>query len=82
MQCQWLNWMINEGVVHGTTSPLLRLDVAKWVDASMLEMKGEGRVICNAWRRHGYEWFVDDAGEQDASCNDDGAKGALYLEEP
>ena len=40
-------------------------------------MKGEGQIICNAWKRHGYEWFVDDALEQDAGCNGDGAEGAL-----
>ncbi len=77
MRRQWLNWMIAEGIVHGTTSPPMRLDVAKWADAAMLEMKGEGQIICNAWKRHGYEWFVDDALEQDAGCNGDGAEGAL-----
>ena len=74
---QWLNWMIAEGVVHGTTSPLTRLDVAKWVDVAMLEMKGEGQMICNAWKKHGYEWFVDVAVEQYAGGNDDGAEGTL-----
>jgi hypothetical protein len=69
--------MINEGIIHGTTSPLSRLDMAKWVHATMLEMKGEGKIIQNAWKRHGYEWFVDDAGEQDVGGNKDGAKGAL-----
>jgi hypothetical protein len=69
--------MIKEGLVHGTTSPSSRLDVAKWVNAAMLEMKGEGEIIHNAWKRHGYEWFLDDAVEQDAGDNDNGAKGAL-----
>ncbi len=77
MQRQWLNWMIAKGILHGTTSPPTRLDVAKWVNTAMLEMKGEGQIICNAWKRHGYEWFVDDTMEQDAGGNDDGAKGAL-----
>ena len=53
--------MINEGVVHGTTSLPVRLDVAKWVHNAMLEMKGEGKIIRNAWNRHGYEWFVDNS---------------------
>ena len=48
MQRQWINWIINEGVVHGTTSPPSRLDVAKWVHATMLEMKGGGQIIWNA----------------------------------
>ena len=41
----------------------------------MLEMKGESQIIRNAWKSHGYEWFVDNVGEQDAGGNDDGAKG-------
>jgi hypothetical protein len=78
MRRQWLNWMIAEGVIHGTTSPPTRVDVAKWVDVAMLEMKGERQIICNAWKRHGYEWFIDDASvEQDAGGNNDGAEGAL-----
>ena len=43
----------------------------------MLEMKGKGQIIRNAWNRHGYEWFVDDAVDQDAGGNDNGAEGAL-----
>ncbi len=77
MRQQWVNWMINKGVVHGTTSPPMRLDVAKWVNATMLEMKGEGKIIWTTWKRHGYEWFVDDTGEQDVGSNEDGAEGAL-----
>jgi hypothetical protein len=78
MRRQWMNWMTNEGVVHGTTSPPVRLDVAKWVHNAMLEMKGEGKIIRNAWKRHDYEWFVDnDTREQDVDTNNDGAEGAL-----
>ena len=69
--------MINNGVVHGTTSPPLRLDVVKWIETAILEMKGEGQIICNAWKRHGYVWFVDGAGEQDVGGNNNGAKGDL-----
>ena len=52
--------MLAEDIVHGTTSPLSRADVANWVNAAMAEMKAEGRIIRNIWRRHGYEWFVGD----------------------
>jgi hypothetical protein len=69
--------MIAEGTDHGTTSPPMRLDVTKCVNAAMLEMKGEGQMIRNAWMRHGYEWFVDNAVEQDVGGNDDSLKGAL-----
>ncbi len=75
---EYVMMMIAEGIVHGTTSPPTRIDVAKWVDTAMLEMKGEGQIICNAWKRHGYEWFVDNAPlEQDAGGKDDGAEGAI-----
>jgi hypothetical protein len=77
MRQQLLNWMIAKGIVHGTTSLPTRLDLAKWVNAAMLEMKGEGQIIRNGWKRHGCEWFVDDAVEQDAGGNNNGAKGAL-----
>jgi hypothetical protein len=53
--------MIPEGVVHGTTSPPTRLDVAMWVANVMAEMKREGGIIWNAWRKKGYEWFVGNA---------------------
>ena len=43
MRRQWFNWLINEGIIHGTMSPPARLDVAKWVHNAMLEMKGELR---------------------------------------
>ena len=72
-----MNWMINEGVVHSTMSPPSRLDLAKWVHAAMLEMKGKGKIIQNVWKRHMYEWFIDNAGEQDVGGNNNGAKGAL-----
>jgi hypothetical protein len=50
--------MIAEGVVHSMTSPPTRLDVATWVANAMAEMKREGGIIWNAWRKKGYEWFV------------------------
>jgi len=78
MRRQWINWMTNEGIVHGTTSPPARLDVAKWVQNAMLEMKGRGDIIRNAWKRHDYAWFVDDTSAMaTATANDDGAEGAL-----
>jgi hypothetical protein len=39
--------------------------------------EGGGPIFCNSWNRHGYEWLVEDAGEQDAGGNDYGAEGAL-----
>ena len=39
---QWINWMIGEGVVHGTTSLPSRAEVVNWVNSAMVEMKAEG----------------------------------------
>ena len=79
MRRQWINWMLAGGIVHGTTSPPSRADVANWVDAAMVEMKEEGRIIQNAWRRHGYEWFVGDeeVGDKVVGGNEEGEEGAV-----
>ena len=58
MRKQWLSWMIAEGIIHGTTKPPSRRDVAGWVDRAMTEMKGKEQIIKNAWRKTGYEWFL------------------------
>ena len=54
--------------------------MAKWVQNAMLEMKGEGNIIRNAWKRHDYEWFVDNTREQDVGTNNDGVEGAIKVE--
>ena len=51
--------------------------MAKWVHNAMLEMKGEGNIIWNAWKRHDYEWFVDNTREQDVGTNNEGVEGAI-----
>ncbi len=49
----WQSWMIAEGVVHGMRSLSMRLDVATWVANAMAEMKREGGILRNAWRKKG-----------------------------
>ncbi len=41
VQKMWIMWMIAEGVKEGTTSLLMRRDVAVWVDKAMAKMKEE-----------------------------------------
>ena len=55
----WQNWMIAESIIHGTTRSPTRLDVAMWVANMMEEMKREGGIIRNAWKKKDYKWFVD-----------------------
>jgi hypothetical protein len=63
MRKQWLSWMIAECIIHGTTTPPSRRDVAGWVDRGIEEMKREGRIIKNALRKTGYEWFPKEGGK-------------------
>ncbi len=73
MHRTWHSWMIPDGVVHGMTSQPTRLDVAMWVDNAMAEMRREGGIIRNAWRKTGYKWFVSndgvEGGGEDATKN-------------
>jgi hypothetical protein len=62
MRRQWTLWMMSEGIVHGTTSQPVWLDVAKWVDNVMGEMRREVKIIKNAWKKMGYEWFINEDG--------------------
>ncbi len=61
---QLVSWMIAKGVIHGTTSPPTRRDVATWVDRAMAEMKSEVGIIRNAWLKTGYEWFPKEGSEK------------------
>jgi len=79
---QWLSWMIREGVVHGTTSPPSRRDVAGWIDRAIAEMKGEEQIIKNAWTKTGYQWWDKDGGgdeeeigEADEVIDEEGEEG-------
>jgi hypothetical protein len=62
MRRQWMLWVMSKGITHGTTSQLVRLDVAKWVDNAMGEMRREVEIVQNAWKKTGYEWFVNEDG--------------------
>jgi hypothetical protein len=57
----WHNWLVMvEVAIHSTTRSPTRLDVAKWVANTMEQLRGEGGIICNAWKKTGYEWFADE----------------------
>jgi hypothetical protein len=58
----WTSWMISKGIVHGTTSPPTRLDVATLVDRAMADMKAEHGIVKNAWMKSGFEWFDKNEG--------------------
>ena len=77
MRKQWLSWMITEGIVHGTTQPPSRRDVAGWVDRAMEEMKREERIIKNAWRKTGYEWFPKEVDKITSAVMKEGGEIAI-----
>ena len=64
---QWVSWMIAEGVIHGTTSPPTRRDVAGWVDRAVAEMRNKGTICRNAWSKTGYEWFPKERSKQEGN---------------
>ena len=54
-------------LVHGTTSPQTRRDVAVWVDRAMAEIKSKVGICCNAWLKTGYEWFPKVGGQEEGN---------------
>ena len=71
--------MMAEGQTLRAAADELRVSAAnlsKWVHNAMLEMKERGDIIRNAWKRHDYEWFLDDENsrEQNVGTHDDGVE--------
>jgi hypothetical protein len=54
--------MIAKSIIHGTISAPTRLDVAKWVNNAMAEMKSKSGIVRNAWKKIALEWFVSGDG--------------------
>ena len=54
-------------------------DIANWVNSTMAEMKAEGGIIQNTWRRHGYKRCLGDkdAGKQAVGGGDEGEEEAI-----
>ena len=53
--CQ--QWMIDEGLSTGKTSPPTRELIVQWVKMACDDMSS--RVLWNAWRHHKYSWFPE-----------------------
>ena len=56
---EWHSWIMAEAVIHGMTRSTTRLDVAMWVTGMIEEMRREGAIVSNAWKKTEYEWFDD-----------------------
>jgi hypothetical protein len=54
--------MIAKGILHGTTSKPTRLDVAKWFNSAMGEMRRKVKIVQNTWKMTNYEWLVNEDG--------------------
>jgi hypothetical protein len=68
MRRQWTSWIMSEGIVHGTKSQSVMLDVAKWVNNAMGEMRREIKFVKNARKKTGYKWFVNEDGGEWVVC--------------
>ena len=76
--------MISDGILHGTTSPLSRAEVAQWALSAVNDLKGL-EIVKNAWRKLGYSWFpigdgvaageVVETAKADVVPGDDGVEG-------
>ena len=53
---QWEEWMVDEGLAHGTTSPPTRENiVVQWTRNAVANIASE--ILNNAWRHGDYSWF-------------------------
>lgn len=52
---QWEEWMINEGILTGTTTPPTRGHIVQWTLNAMNGMSHD--IVFNAWRHGRYTWF-------------------------
>jgi hypothetical protein len=67
---QWEDWMIDEGLVNGTTSPPTREDIVRWTRNAHANLPSQ--MVKNAWRHGDYSWFPAGGGEeQGANLNAD-----------
>ena len=55
---KWEQGMISEGIVHGTTSPPMRKQIAQWTLHAKSRINPE--IIQNSWRHGAYSWFLTD----------------------
>ncbi len=77
--------MILDGILHGTTSPPLCTEAARWELMAVNDLKVRGlEIIKNAWRKSGYSWFpIGDgvaAGEVVVTAEADVAPGDKGIE--
>ena len=56
---QWESWMIQEGILLGTTSPPSRKDISRWSVAAIQSLPEQ--LVKNSWRHMEYSWFPDDS---------------------
>ena len=52
---QWEEWMIDEGLTNGTTSPPTRENIVQWSRFAIANISTQ--IVKNAWRHGDYSWF-------------------------
>jgi hypothetical protein len=58
----WISWMMSKGIIHGTRSTPMRLNVATWVNEAMKEMTRECAMVRNTWLKTEYKWYDNNEG--------------------
>ena len=84
IHASWVGWMILDGILHGTTSPPSRAEVARWASLAVNDLKGS-EIVRNVWQKSGYSWFpisngvaaggVVETAEADVASGDNGVEG-------
>ena len=59
----WESWMIQEGLIDGTTSPPTRELISKWAAIATKELPVQ--IVRNAWLHGEYTWFPASCAEND-----------------
>ena len=52
---QWEEWIIEEGLANGLTSPPTREDIVQWTQYATVNLPSQ--IVRNAWRHGNYSWF-------------------------
>jgi hypothetical protein len=50
--------MIQEAIIHGTTSPVSREDIAGWLVRALETLPLQ--IVKNSWRHGVYSWFPEE----------------------
>ena len=71
LQDLWESWMVEDGLLTGTTKPPTRADIAEWSSRAYKDLSDS--MIRNAWRHGVYTFFPPTAEPRPANAATDNA---------